>query len=226
MIRSYRNEELSDEVILLLQSIASDRGSLLLWQSHAKSKAQKGVVTGYETTKKTLQLNFSKKPEELDPSRPIYCKGDQKNIVFKSHQFECTSNILKLTVPNDIRLQELRSTKRFEVYTNKKAFLTVTIPSHYDSKESSFIFKLQEISEHGCSVFMHSSSLKNFHVGDVIKLTALGSDVIHIPFKAKIKYVTPVSQKGQAEVQLYKVGMSFEEALTFFNYYLTRHLNY
>jgi hypothetical protein len=223
---SYRQEDFSNEVVLLLQKIVKSKQPLLLWQAHAKSKAQAGIAIDLDTTKKTLDLSFSKQMSELDLTQPIYCKGDQKQIVFKSTSFECERSNLRLTIPNDIRLQELREAKRFEVYNNKKAFITVTIPSHYESKVSSYIFKLNEVSEYGCSVLMHSSSLKQFHVGDNLKLTAIGSDVVYIPFKAQIKYITPMGQKGQAEVQLYKVGMQFEDKLNFYSYYLTRHLKY
>jgi hypothetical protein len=223
---SYRQEDFSNEVVLLLQEIVKTKQSLLLWQAHAKNKAQEGMAVDLTATKKMLEVSFKHNLPELDFKKPLYCKGEQKQIVFKSLSFECERKNLRLTIPNDIRLEELRAAKRFEVYNNKKAFITVNITSHYESKVSSYIFKLNEVSEYGCSVVMHSSSLKQFHVGDNLKLTAIGSDVVYIPLKAQIKYITPMGRKGQAEVQLYKVGMQFEDTLNFYSYYLTRHLKY
>lgn len=226
MLLNYRKEEFSNEVVLLLQDIVNLKQSLLLWQAHAKTNAQEAMAVDLDVTKKTLLLNFSNQVTDLDLTNPIYCKGDQKKIVFKSLRFEYGRSHLRLMIPNDIRLEELRSAKRFEVYNNKKAFLTVSIPSYYDSKESSYIFKLCEVSEYGCSLLLHSSRLNHFHVGDNLKLTALGSDLLSLPFRAQIKYIIPAGRKGQAEVQLYKVGLEFEEKLNFYSYYLTRHLKY
>jgi hypothetical protein len=222
---SYRKVEFTEEIVLLLHSYVQKQWPILLWQAHAKQNARHGIITEFVPAKKSIKLSFTDGLSDMDFKQTLYCKGEEKKIVFKTLSIANDHNSVKVTVPNDLRLQELRTNKRYEMFSNKNAFLTVTIPSHYDSKESSFVFKLHDISEDGCSILMHSSKLKFFKEGDVLKVTQIGSDIVYIPFSATIMHIAPVKGKGQSDVLLYKVGVNFEQALFFYNYYLTRHLD-
>jgi hypothetical protein len=222
---SYRKVEFTEEIVLLLQNYVQKQWPILLWQAHAKQAARNGMISEFNPATKSIRLSFADGVSGLDFKQTLYCKGEAKKIVFKTQSIGNDHNSVKVNVPNDLRLQEMRTNKRYEMFSNKNALLTVTIPSHYDSKESSFVFKLHDISEDGCSILMHSSKLKFFKVADILKVTQIGSDVVYIPFSATIMHIAPVKGKGQSDVQLYKVGLNFEQALFFYNYYLTRYLD-
>ena len=226
MIANYRQVTFSEEVVLLLNTYVQKQWPVLLWQAHAKHAAKHGTVSDFHVVKKSIKVTFEDGITGLDLKQPVYCKGDEKKMVFKSFGIGNDHNSVKIGIPTDVRLVELRTVKRYDMSANKNAFLTVSILSHYDSKASSFVFKIQDISENGCSLMMHSSNLKFFREGDNLKVTQIGSDIVYIPFSAKIMHIQPIAKKGQAEVQLYKVGLQFEQALFFYNYYLTRHLEY
>ncbi|MBA2406219.1 MAG: PilZ domain-containing protein [Bdellovibrionales bacterium] len=224
METSYRKAQFDEEMILLLNDYVHHEWPILLWQAHAKKESRPGIMIEFQPTKKTIRLSFKQGVQGIDINKPLYCKGDEKKIVFKSFSFGNDHNSIKLGIPNDVRLQEHRTNKRYDMTSNKNAFITFSILSHYQSKASSFVLKLKDISENGCSVLMHSSNLKNFKEGDNLKVTQIGSDQVYIPFNATIRHIVPVKTKSQVEVQLYKVGLKFEQSLFFYNYYLTRHL--
>lgn len=227
MIATYRQVAFTEEeVVLLLNIYVQQKLPILLWQAHAKQHAKHGIVTDFQVVKKCMKVTFSERIASLDIKQPVYCKGDERKMVFKSFSIGSDHNSVKIGTPSDVRLEELRTVKRFDLSSNKNAFMTVSILSHYESKESSFVFKLQDIAENGCGLMMHSSNVKFFKEGDSVKVTHIGSDVVHIPFMAQVMHIQPVTKKGQAEVQLYKVGLKFEQSLFFYSYYLTRHLDY
>ena len=222
----YRKVEISEEIIHLLDAYVQNKWPLLLWQSHARSEARKAIITEFDIPSKCLSVTLNTQGMGLNFSQPIYCKGDEKKMVFKSINMTGQGNHLKLTLPDDVRLYESRSNQRYPMFANKKAFITVAISSHYESKESSFIFKLNEISQAGCSVIMNSGNLMHFQVGSSLKLLQIGSDFVHGVVTAKVKYLQPMASKGQTEIQLYKVGIRFDKKISFTNYYLTKNLEW
>lgn len=222
----YRKVEFSEEIIHLLDAYVQNKWPLLLWQSHARSEARDAIVTQFDTPTKCISVTLNTHGMGLNFNAPIYCKGENKKLVFKSHNLSGQGNNLKIVVPDDARLLELRSNQRYEMFSNKKAFITVAVSSHYESKESSFVFKLNEISQAGCSVIMSSVNLKHFHVGDSLKLQQIGSDFVHGLVTAKVKYVQPLKGQGQTEIQLFKVGIRFDKKISFANYYLTKNLEW
>lgn len=222
----YRKVEFSEEIIHLLDAYVQNKWPLLLWQSHARSEARNAIVTDFDIPTKSISVTLNTQGMKLNLSQPIYCRGDEKKMVFKSMNLTGQGNTLKISLPEDIRLYEGRSNQRYPMFANKKAFITVAVSSHYESKESSFVFKLNEISQAGCSVVMSSGNLVHFQVGSSLKLLQVGSDFVHGLVSAKVKYLQPMASKGQTEIQLYKVGIRFDKKISFANYYLTKNLEW
>lgn len=222
----YRKVEFTEEIIHLLDAYVQNKWPLLLWQSHARNEARNAIVSDFDIPTKSISVTLNTQGMGLNFSQPLYCKGDEKRMVFKSINITGQGNNLKITVPDDIRLYESRSNHRYPMFSNKKAFITVAVSSHYESKESSFVFKLNEISQSGCSVIMSSGNLIHFQVGSALKLLQVGSDFVNGLVTAKVKYLQPLASKGQTEIQLYKVGIRFDKKISFSNYYLTKNLEW
>lgn len=222
----YRKVEFSEEIIHLLDAYVQNKWPLLLWQTHARSEARNGVITSFDISGKTISVSINTQGMALNFTQPIFCKGDEKKMVFKSLNMTGQGNNLKISIPDEVRLFEGRSNQRYQMFANKKAFVTMAVSSHYESKESSFVFKLNEISQAGCSVIMSSGNLVHFQVGSSLKLLQIGSDFVHGLITAKVKYLQPLGSKGQTEIQLYKVGIRFDKKISFANYYLTKNLEW
>lgn len=226
MEQLFRKVEFNEEVILLLNNYVQNKWPLIIWQTDARHAAREAIITDINIPQKQISVVVSDHQHKLDLKKVIFCKGDEKKLVFKSfHQGENGSQ-LTLQIPDDIRLHESRLDPRFDLFTNKKAFMTVSMMSHYESKESSFVLKMIDVSTKGCSLVMHSTNLKHFREGEKVKVTQIGSDIVNIPFEATITHIFPIKSKGTGSIQLYKLGLSFSKKIVFYNYFLTRHLEW
>lgn len=226
MEQLFRKVEFNEEIILLLNNYVQNKWPLLLWQSEARNAARHGIISDFHIPQKQIQIVLSDQQHRMNGKESIYCKGDEKKLVFKSEHHLASGPLLTLRIPDDIRLQETRTDPRYDLFANKKAFLTVAVMSHYESKESSFVLKMIDVSTMGCSVVMHTTNLKHFREGEKVKVTQVGSDIVNIPFEATIKHICPIKSKGAGSIQLYKVGMSFSHRINFYNYFITRHLEW
>jgi hypothetical protein len=224
MNMSYRKVEFTPEIIFLLNNYVQNKWPLLLWQSFSRHDPREATILEVNTQKKSIVVSPTNNTSILDPNAVLYCHGKEKMMVFKTLNMGLERGVLSVGLPNDIRLQELRANQRYEMYSNKKAFISVTVSSHYESKESSYVLRLNDISTTGASIRTHSSNTKHFSIGMNIKVTQIGSDFIHGGMSATVLDIRPVEAKAPTEVQLYRIGLKFERPIEFYMYYLTKTL--
>lgn len=211
----YRKVEFSDEIILLLNAYVQNKWALLLWQSHARSEARRAVVTSFCSKTKMISVSLNSNGMSLNMNQPIYCKGEEKQLVFKSSNLTGQGSDLKIKVPDDVRLYEERDAIRYPMYSNKKAFITV------DCNGSSYILKLNDISRTGCSVLVGASSINKLTVGGKITIKQIGSDFCHGIVSGSFMHLAQMPGG-----QLYKLGIQFDHQIGFANYYLTKTLEW
>lgn len=211
----YRKVEFSEEIILLLDAYVQNKWPLLLWQSHARSEARKAVVTNFCKVSKMISVSLNSHGMGLNMGKPIYCKGEEKKLIFKSSDLTGQGSDLKIKVPDDVRLYEEREVTRYPMYSNKKAFITV------ESGGTPFILKLNDISRTGCSVIVGASSIDKLSVGSSIVVKQIGSDFCYGLVSGTFKYLEQMPGG-----QLYKLGIRFDHQIGFANYYLTKTLEW
>lgn len=223
---AYRKVEFNEEIIQLLQTYVQNKWTLLLWQSHERNSARHVHVLSVNAPRKQIQVSFNGPSPKLDAAKNIYCHGEEKKLVFKTLSVDTGVNPT-LQIQEELRLVELRKNARFDMFANKNAFMTLMVLSHYESKETSFVLKMNDISVLGASVITHSRNLMHFTVGQQVKVTQIGSDVANFPIDAEVMHIMPIRPNpGKTEVQLYKVGLRFTKKINFYSFFLTRHLEW
>lgn len=208
----------TNEIRNLLKLLLSDHHPINIWQT----QFQQRQMTEAEILTLERDHIMVKLSETLDliPEKHIYFYSEFKKIVFKVNYYSLKENLLKITIPKEITLEELRSEKRFNLSHVKN---TVIEFEKNDTLEKSFSARLYDLSTNGISFLVPAKNKDLFVLEDKVKLQKIAKDVINL--NGKVMHIMPFTSKAElVKVPLYKIGVKLDMNLDLDSLHVFRQL--
>lgn len=152
-------------------------------------------------------------------SEPIYLYSEYKDILLKTNIISTTNNRLKIEFPKTIKIEELRSEKRFDFKDIKYADVEIAKIGSTESLPPSN-YHLYDISENGIS-FITGSNNTGFAKGDLVAIENILNESFFENLTGEIHHVTELGTGSGIVNNTYKkIGIKTKRKLPLKRYIL------
>lgn len=219
---SFRDSSDSTEIRNLFKLLNNNEIAIHVWQTHFHQR-QMANATIKMIEQDHLFLNLTNKLD-LIPERHIYFYCEFKKIVFKISHYHLKDNSLKLSIPKEITLEELRSEKRFNLSHSKNTSVEFEKES---VNEKTFSGRLFDLSSNGMSFLLSAKNKDTLAIDDQVILHKIvhnqSKDTINLT--GKVRHVIPYSSKTDlVKVPSFKIGVQLSQSLDLESLHVFRQL--
>jgi hypothetical protein len=207
------------EIIKKYLTEAFQKNILLhVWQQKEKDRAIiQGILFFSDEHRLKIKLSSAKNISIIDENLPLFVLIPDLEFIFKKDKFIFGNDIIELNYPNEVQIQEKRTTERFSyLYQDHKniTFYPEIVDAEEGQKNVSAV--LIDISLNGASMVLPKKVSQKLVKGKKIFLENITDQKLPTPFATIVKYISPYQDDIKSE--LFKVGLGFENTLDSITY--------
>lgn len=220
---SFRESTDSTEIHNLFKLLRNNQASINIWQTHFHQR-QMATAQLKSVEQDHLLVTLTNKLE-LIPERHIYFYCEYKKIVFKIKHYHLKENSLKIVIPKEITLEELRAEKRFNLFNTKNTLIELE-----KNAEKTFSARPYDLSSNGISFLMPMKNKEELELNDVILLKNIIQNHANqykdaINLTGKVVHIQPYSSKSELmKVPTLKIGVQLSTSLDLNTLHIFRQL--
>lgn len=210
------------EIFNLFKLLQNTQNIINIWQTHFQQRQMADAqIISVDNDHLLLQLT-----EEIEviPEKHIYFYCEEKTVVFKINHYSLKKRTLKISIPKELTLEELRSESRFNLSNVKNTTIEFEIMNdQIEDENKGFSARMYDISSGGLSFLIPVKNKDLLVIDDILKLQRIAKDTINL--KGKILHVHPYTSKTElVKTPLLKVGIKLENNLDLNSLHVFRQL--
>jgi hypothetical protein len=199
-----RFENNLNSIASLMREMQVHKTSLTLWQNQSGNRIlSQAFIKNLDSNHNVITLNpFKKNFLSFKSDDLIFCHTEFKSIVFKTSIKTLDANLLNCSIPESLRLLELRTEPRvnFGLEFNPPEIMT----------ENNDVFRLFDLSPKGACFIIPRSLLGKFFIDDRLHLMPMAMQEVEQFHEAKIKHISPYYQGPRNTHQYFRIGVQFK----------------
>ncbi len=206
-----------DEIKKVFSEAIREQIPVTLWQKDADNRS---ITEGHiiDMSETDLKIQFIKKLEGLEFNPQIrsglYFHTNFCNVLFKQEIKYIIEDLLVVTLPNEIRIRELRDFPRTYFKYEDKKEIRFTKIGFREFRDKAMTARMFNISDNGVSFFISGNLLSSFKVGDTIEVKYI-EDVPDLPedLEGEIRHVSFFKKASFNLPETHAVGVQFNYIL-------------
>ena len=204
------------EILVILKEALIKNRNVTLWQKiNGKKKIFRTLIV--KLAPNFLFLRFPLNEASIDYNSPfsLYYHGEFRNILFKAKKVRLSNEGLKMAIPEEIRLDELRDFQRVYFTREEQKFIEFTIPSLSHLIEQVFNSTLMNISQDGAGFLAKKSELLNFNIGSRIFIKGISQVESPEDLIGEVIHHNLFKGRSIREGAIYTIGIRFNKKVSF-----------
>lgn len=157
------------DILNVLTEIYVNNSVVLIWQRDKNKKRfiNTAVVSHIDRTGGCFLLQSTSGDwlSQVNPSLPLYFKGEEQEVLFKVSGVQLSNKHLLVPVPQDVHITDKRKYSRIQPENNKNFIVQNAFKN---GKRKQFSLKAIDISQSGAALSITSTDSKFFYEGDSI----------------------------------------------------------
>lgn len=194
MLRTEQFRSCTDyrEILRIFQK-ASEQRENFLWQSHEMGK---NVIPVYHVEidflSRGLVIYYDSQRFKIDKELPLYVRLDYRTAICKTTNFSLEQNCVHFAFPQELKLEELRSTPRtaFTPAQEKLVSLKSSVTGPMRETGSELLVRVMDISSHGLGLIVSEQNRSFLKNNRILWITKMQDDSLYHPMLAEVVYIT------------------------------------
>ena len=173
------------------------------------------LIDGVDPEKNRISIQLTSESRVLKKGELVFLKLDFRDAAFKTQVISLEGKSLELSFPEEVALEEKRSSPRFYFHPSEERFaqMVTFVPSKADSEHLHAVL-VCDVSQGGIAVFVSGKLKPQFEVGGRIRLWQLGELRVSPALEGEVLFSIPFSiHEGMGMRDGFKVGVKFDSKL-------------
>lgn len=183
----------------------------VLWQQIEEIR-NTYIIHFEKVSKEVCSAIIESDTAKIDPTKPIYIKCQNDQVIFKKDHYNYSKNFLEFSIPGIIQVLDRRKIERFYyLYQDHKV---IRFESEEKDDEDRPLIAIDsiivDISINGAGLVLDKKQVERVNVDQKFIITSVTDQILPDPFRVKISYINNYKLN---EEELFKIGLQFDDSL-------------